>query len=421
MNKHFKSASWSKGLNIYEVNIRQYTPEGNFNSFTMHLDRLADMGVKVLWMMPITPISRKVRQGSLGSYYACSSYTKINPEYGNLEDFKTLVKSAHEKGMKVIIDWVANHTGWDHEWTVTHPEWYIRDEQGNFTERNGWHDVIDLNYQDENMQSEMIRSMQFWIRECNIDGFRCDMAHLVPINFWQAARSACDAIKELFWLGETEDMQHVPVFDATYAWEWMHISELMIKGKKSVQDFYQVLHHYSQYPSGCSKLYFTSNHDENSWNGTEYEKYGDAAKVMAMFTATWNGIPLVYSGQELPNHKRLKFFDKDLIEWNGTTPSLHEFYKNLLHLSVLDAIHSGETFILPTQHQNVVAYLRIGNSSKVLVLLNFGYETKVRVEIAHEKLSGAYHHFQSGLTFQFSDREGYELEAFRGLIYVSKH
>ena len=418
MNKFFTTAGWANGLNIYEVNIRQYTSEGNFKAFMLHLDRLADMGVKVLWMMPITPISRKVRQGSLGSYYACSSYTKINPEYGDVEDFKALVQSAQNKGMKVIIDWVANHTGWDHEWTVSHPDWYVRDEQGNFTERNGWHDVIDLNYQNENMRAEMIRSMQYWIQECNIDGFRCDMAHLVPVDFWQAARKACDGLKELFWLGETEDMQHIPVFDATYAWEWMHVSELMAKGRKSIQDFHQVLHHYSHYPVGCKKLFFTSNHDENSWNGTEYEKYGALAKVMAMFTATWNGIPLVYSGQELPNHKRLKFFDKDVIEWGADKPVLHDFYKCLLHLSNLDAISSGETFILPTSYEGILAFMRIGKNSKVLVLLNFSDQSKIRLEIEHDQLRGSYHHFQSALKFEFSNKEIFELEAQHGLIYT---
>lgn len=421
MKKYFNSASWATGLNIYEVNIRQYTMEGTFRAFMSHLDRLADMGVKVLWIMPITPISRKVRQGSLGSYYACSSYVKINPEFGTIEDFKALVDSAHEKGLKVIIDWVANHTGWDHEWTIIHPDWYVRDEQGNFTERNGWHDVIDLNYQSEDMRSEMIKSMQFWVKECNIDGFRCDMAHLVPVNFWQSARASCDELKELFWLGETEDMNHVPIFDATYAWEWMHVSELMAKGKKSIQDIHQVLHHYSQYPTGCVKLFFTSNHDENSWNGTEYEKYGDAAKVMAMFTATWSGIPLIYSGQELPNHKRLKFFDKDLIEWGSNSPLLHNFYQNLLQLSNLDAIQNGDTFILPTNHQNIISFLRIGKNSKVLVLLNFSNEAKLKLEVAHEQLSGTFHHFQSGLTYQFSDQEVFELEAFHGLIYVCEN
>ncbi len=163
------------------------------------------MGVEILWLMPITPISQKERLGSLGSYYACSSYTKINPEFGNLNDFKQLVDAAHQLGFKLIIDWVANHTGWDHHWTFEHPDWYVKDVNGMFTEVNGWKDVIDLDYNQANMRQAMIKAMQYWVRECDIDGFRCDMAHLVPLDFWVEARKQCDALKPLFWLAECDE------------------------------------------------------------------------------------------------------------------------------------------------------------------------------------------------------------------------
>ncbi|TXT33545.1 MAG: alpha amylase [Chitinophagaceae bacterium] len=180
MSTEFSTVAWAKDATMYEVNIRQYTQEGTFKAFAKHLPRLKEMGVTLLWLMPITPISKKVRQGTLGSYYASSSYTSINPEFGTLDDFKQLVTEAHQLGFKIIIDWVANHTGWDHHWTIEHPDWMMKDEAGNFTEKNGWHDVIDLNFDVPQMRTALIDAMRFWVTECDIDGFRCDMAHLVP-------------------------------------------------------------------------------------------------------------------------------------------------------------------------------------------------------------------------------------------------
>jgi len=225
MAVHFKTVDWAVNTNIYEVNIRQYTPEGTFNAFAKHLPRLKDMGVDILWLMPITPISVAERQGTLGSYYACSSYVQINPEFGNLADFKKLVDEAHILGIKLIIDWVANHTGYGHEWTINHADWYMKDAAGNFTEENGWKDVIDLNYDVAPMREAMIKAMQYWVTECDIDGFRCDMAHLVPLDFWMGARKQCDRLKPLFWLAECEEVKYHDAFDVSYAWQWMHTTE----------------------------------------------------------------------------------------------------------------------------------------------------------------------------------------------------
>ncbi len=310
MSKPFKIVPWAQSASIYEVNIRQYTPEGSFHAFAQQLPRLRDMGIDILWLMPVTPISVAERQGTLGSYYACSSYTEINPEFGSKADFHALVEQAHALGMKLIIDWVANHTGCDHHWTNEHPDWYVKDSDGNFTERNGWKDVIDLDFSNASMRQAMIGSMQYWVKEFDIDGFRCDMAHLVPLDFWIEARKACDAVKPLYWLAECEEIQYHDAFDTSYAWWWMHTTEKFVKGEAGLHEIREVLHAYSQYPVGASKLFFTANHDENSWNGTEYEKYGNCAKAWAVFTCTWQAIPLIYSGQENPNLKRLAFLIK---------------------------------------------------------------------------------------------------------------
>lgn len=419
MNKKFATVDWAKGANIYEVNIRQYTTEGTFTAFLNHLPRLREMGVEILWLMPITPISEKEKLGSLGSYYACSSYMQVSPEFGNLNDFKHLVREAHQLGFKLIIDWVANHTGWDHEWTLSHPEWYIKNTQGGFTERNGWQDVIDLDYDNENMREAMIDAMKYWVEECNIDGFRCDMAHLVTLDFWKQARAACDAVKPLFWLAECEELRYHEAFDVSYAWSWMHITGKYARGEASLHDVREVLHSYSQYPENASKLFFTSNHDENSWNGTEYEKYGKAARAWAVFTATWQGgMPLIYSAQESPNTKRMEFFHKDLFEWKHPL-QLESFYKTLLHLHKTNpAIHGGETFILPSDHDNqLMVFLRRKNESVVLVLLNLSNQDRLKVHVQHEWLTGRFNSIFSGLQFSFNGKESFELQAGEYFVY----
>jgi alpha-amylase len=382
MNIHFDPVSWSLNTNIYEVNLRQYFPESTFQSFIKELPRLADMGIKILWFMPIMPISHKMRQGKLGSYYACSAYTDTNPEYGTVSDFKDIVKIAHDNGMKVIIDWVANHTGWDHEWTRTNPGFYKKNANGEFYDGNGWADVIDLNFYDQAMRNEMISAMEFWIKECDIDGFRCDMAHLVPFDFWRDARRQLETLKPLFWLAETEDDNYQYAFDCSYAWKFMHLSENIVKQQAGVDELRLLLSVYlkKRLPY-TNHLFFTSNHDENSWNGTEYEKYGPAALCFAVFTCTWNGLTLVYSGQELPNHKRLAFFDKDPIQWTGKY-ELHDFYKKLLCLRSAFGEEATEIITLDTTgDRHIFTFLKISRFKQILVILNFsGVQQKAHIE-----------------------------------------
>ena len=393
---YFNAPEWSADTNIYEINLRQYTPEGTFNAFKTHLPRLRDMGVEILWFMPITPIATEERLGTLGSYYACSDYVSTNPEYGSLEDFKQLVSAAHELGFKVIIDWVANHTGYGHTWAKANPEWYKLDAAGNFTEANGWKDVIDLDYSVSNMRSAMIAAMEFWVKACGIDGFRCDMAHLVPLDFWRAARTHLDQLKPLFWLAECEEISYHQVFDATYTWQWMVETRNFVQQRLPVQALNTVLSHYNDnYAPHALRLFFTTNHDENSWNGTEYEKYNGGAKALAVFSATWNGLPLVYSGQELPNLKRLEFFEKDTIAWTGTY-GLHNFYKTLLHLRKQNpALKAGhlevQTFRVHTNSpQHIFAYLRKNGPHQVLVFLLLSHEESLYFEVQDERIKGTY-------------------------------
>jgi alpha-amylase len=395
----YKKADWINTTNVYEVNLRQYTSEGTFNAFAKELPRLKEMGVETLWFMPITPIAQKEMKGTLGSYYACSDYTSINPEFGNLADFKNLVKLAHSMGLKVIIDWVANHTGWDHVWTKTQPGYFKMDAAtNNFKIASGMDDIIELNYKNPALRKAMIDAMRFWITECDIDGYRCDLAFWVELDFWLEARTELEKTKTLFWLAENDPLEHADyfkAFDACYTWAWMHKTEEFYKKNQDKSMLDSIL---QQYDTICAStnipLWFTSNHDENSWNGSEYEKYGDMAKALAVFSFTWNGMPMIYSGQELPNTKRLKFFDKDVIEWDGKYELL-EFYKILLTLkknnSALRAADAAVTTYLltTTADKSILAFLRKNGSNEVLVFINFSQQ-KINFHINDAYLTGEF-------------------------------
>jgi alpha-amylase len=391
---------WVSTTNIYEVNLRQYTKEGTFKAFAKHLPRLRDMGVEVIWFMPITPISVKNRKGTLGSYYACSSYVETNPEFGTIEDFQSVVQQIHGLGMKVIIDWVANHTGWDHEWTVAHPEYYNTNADGSFKPPvENWEDVIHLNFNNPELREAMIDAMKFWADECNIDGFRCDMAMLVPLDFWLQARKELDAIRPLFWLGEFDqwggDEPYAKAFDVSYSWHWMHISEEFYKKKLRLAVLDEALTGYQyKQPYQHIRSFFTSNHDENSWNGSEYEKYGYAALPFAVLSCMWNGIPLIYSGQEIPNQKRLAFFDKDEIQWKAN-PKLHQFYQILLrfrkqHPALKAANRSVITWrIATTELDHLFSFVRKAGAREVITILNLSGH-KHKFHINDTRLAGVY-------------------------------
>lgn len=416
--KSFAIPAWAVNTNIYEVNIRQYTPEGTFKAFTEHLPRLQRMGIATIWLMPVTPISKIKRQGSLGSYYACSHYKALNPEFGNARSFKALIKKAHALGMQVMIDWVANHTGADHIWTQENAGWYVQDEQSNFTERNGWVDVYDLDYTKADMRAAMIDAMQYWILEYDIDGFRCDMAHLVPLDFWADARKSCDAIKPLCWLAETDESSYHEVFDISYAWKWMHVSEQLVRGHASAPDLMRVLQDYFWEGKRLKKLMFTSNHDENSWNGTEYEKYGHAAKTLAAFTLCWPGIPLIYSGQEIPNHRRLLFFDKDHLGWPVQQPSLETFYSRLLHFFKRYP-HDKEFVEVVYTSARVIAFI-LGKQKPLFALFNFSPFDRERVIFDHSMIQGVFENLSTGISYHFNGKTSFELQAWEYLLYVQK-
>ena len=429
VHNEYKKADWINNTNVYEVNLRQYTKEGTFNAFARELPRLKEMGVETLWFMPITPIAHKNMKGSLGSYYACSDYTSINPEFGNLDDFKNLVKEAHSMGFKVIIDWVANHTGWDHVWTKIHPEYYLKDTTTNdFKMASGMEDIIELDYKNPALRKAMIDAMRYWVTECDIDGYRCDLAFWVELDFWLEARTELEKTKTLFWLAESDPLEHgdyFKAFDACYTWTWMHKTEDFYKKDQDKNSLDTVL---QQYNAVCSTidipLWFTANHDENTWNGTEYEKYGNMANALSVFSFTWNGMPMIYSGQELPNTKRLKFFDKDPIDWNNRY-QLNDFYKTLLSLKKNNpSLRAGDAAV--TTHlfttsadKSILAYLRKNGNSEVLVFINFSKE-KVSFEVDDVHFTGHFTNVFSKEEQDFTLQKHFELQPWDYKVFEKK-
>ncbi len=426
MTASSKTVDWAHNTNIYEVNVRQYTPEGTFNAFGNELRRLKEMGVGTLWFMPITPIAQKNKKGSMGSPYACSDYTAINPEFGTMDDFKKLVKDAHDMGFKVIIDWVANHTGWDHVWTKTHPEYFLRDSSTkDFKIASGMDDIIELDYKNPALRNAMVEAMKFWVNETDIDGFRCDLASWVEADFWEEARPKVDSAKHLFWLGEFDELEgpeYGKIFDASYSWKWMHKTRDFYQHHLPLQELESLLEQYSSIGDGSMRAWFTTNHDENSWNGTEYDKYGEMAGALAVFSATWNGIPLLYSGQEMPNRKKLEFFEKDAIQWTGQY-QLNDFYKTLLNLhSDHPALRAGDSQvkthrIKTTDDAHVFSFLRKNGDREVLVILNLSSKDSLNMEIADDKIGGTFKNvFQSGNRNMDKERN-FSMQAWEYIVF----
>lgn len=379
---------WIKKSTMYEVNIRQYTPEGTFNAFSSHLPRLKELGVDILWLMPIQPIGEVNRKGSLGSYYSVKNYKELNPEFGTMEDFKTLVKMTHDLGMYIVIDWVPNHSSWDNPLVTEHPEWYDKDSLGNMYSPFDWTDVVQFDYDQQGLRGYMTETLNYWLDETDLDGFRFDVAHKVPIDFWEQLRPALlESHPDILMLAEAEDRKlHEKAFDMTYAWEFHHIMNEVAKQAKTVSAINTYLDSAAvNYNPNDIRLYFTSNHDENSWNGTVWERMGDAAEVMAVLTYGLPGMPLIYSGQEAGLDHRLLFFEKDEIPWKDHF--LKSVYTNLNRIKkenpALWNPGFGGTFVSISSDKpnQVLAFKRIKDKNEVIFILNLSPD-KVKVSLS---------------------------------------
>ncbi|MBT8189690.1 MAG: alpha-amylase [Bacteroidia bacterium] len=398
--KEFSLPEWAISANLYELNTRQFSQEGNFQAIIDELPRLKSMGVDIIWLMPVQPISMKNRKAKgdlmvediddpeerkkyLGSPYAVGDYLKINPDYGDPSKFKELVKKAHAQDMYLIIDWVPNHTGWDNPWITDHPEWYTKDDDGNIIDPIdyntgkswGWTDVADLNFDNQEMRQAMIDAMKFWLTEYDIDGFRVDVAHGVPQDFFDSLTPALTDVKDdIFLLAESnvESHRNNKTYHATYGWEFHHLMNEIARGEKPVKE---IQHWYekdkSRYKEGFH-IHFTSNHDENTWAGTVFERMGDGHKALAVLAATLEGMPLVYNGQEEPLRKRLEFFVKDPIDWKDYAYT--EFYKGLFDLkddnkALWNGKHGSDPVFEYIDDKSIV-FSRAKDDNKVIVILN---------------------------------------------------
>lgn len=394
---------WTKNANIYEVNIRQYSKEGTFNAFAKSLPRLKEMGVDILWFMPIHPIGIKNAKGSLGSYYAVRNYKAVSDDYGTIEDFKALVDKAHKLGMHVLIDWVANHTSWDNVWLIEHEDYYEKDSIGNFISPFDWSDVIALDYKNESMREAMADALKFWLTETNIDGFRCDVAGEVPTDFWEWVRPQLNAVKPVFMLAEAEKPELLnKAFDMDYGWEFHHIMNGIAKGEKNAKDVIAYLNREDEkFPQNSLKLYFITNHDENSWNGTVSERLGDAADLCSVMTFTLGGMPLTYSGQESANNKRLKFFEKDVIDWKDY--SKHVFLSKLIKIkhenqAVWNGNFGGEyTILANNKDDKFLSFKKSKNGNELYILLNLSKDA-YKVNVQTEDLSNYKQLINNGIT-----------------------
>jgi glycosidase len=389
---------WSRQATIYEVNLRQYTPEGTINAFAAQLPRLKAMGVDILWLMPVHPIGVKHRKGTLGSYYAVRDYLAVNPEFGTQADLKRLVDEAHALGMKVILDWVANHTAWDNPWVTQHPGWYKKNAAGQIypatfgegDKKEEWTDVVALDYTQPALRQAMTEALLFWVREVGIDGYRCDVASLVPTSFWEEARAALDRVKPVFMLAESDAPDlHAKAFDMTYDWGLGNLMRRIAKGKATAADLARHLREPNKaYPADAYRMVFTSNHDWNSWDGSDTELYGPAFKAMAVLAATLPGMPLVYGGQEAGLDKRVAFFEKDPIAWNDRP--LVDFYTGLFQLKhqhpvLANGSAGGALEIVETGHPAVFAFRRVKDGQRLTVVVNLSGQNQT---LAHHATLG---------------------------------
>jgi glycosidase len=395
-----ENPDWSRNAVIYQINTRQFTPEGTFAAAQQHLPRLRELGVDILWLMPVQEIGRKNRKGTLGSPYSIRDYKSVNSEFGDLASLRQFVNSAHELGMYVILDWVANHTAWDNPLTGQYPEWYAKDWKGDFHSPawTDWSDVIELDYSQPALRRYMTDTMKWWVSEVGMDGFRCDVAGFVPLDFWENLRGELEAIRPVFMLAEWEQRDlHARAFDATYTWGFYDTLHRIAMGEAdaSAMAFYYYEKN-NAWPRGAMRLTFASNHDKNAWEGTQFEAFGPALESVIVLSFVSEGIPMIYNGQEAGNTKRLAFFERDPIAWREHP--VGDLYRRLIALKKSNpALWNGRWGAEMIQVTNseptaVFSFARVGEGNKVLALFNFSDQPR-SVRLLEGPWPGTYRNF----------------------------
>jgi glycosidase len=400
-----KHPAWSRDAVLYQINTRQFTPEGNFAAAEKQLPRLKRLGVDILWLMPVQPIGVENRKGGLGSPYSVRDYRGVNPEFGDLADLKRFIVAAHEQGFRVILDWVANHTAWDNALLEQHPEWYARDAEGRLYPPpwTDWSDVATLDYSQQGLRRYMAESMKWWVEEVGFDGFRCDVAGFVPLDFWDALRAELDTIRPVFMLAEWEERDlHARAFDATYTWGFYDTLREIAGGRADVgalTGYYYAKN--NAWPRDGMRMTFVSNHDKNAWEATQFEAFGDALEAAIVLSFTSDGIPMIYNGQEAGNPKRLAFFEKDPIEWREH--AVGDLYRRLIELKKANSALWNGAWGAPmiqvhnTSPASVFSFVRANERDGVFAVFNFSAATQETV-FSSDAFAGTYRDFASGRT-----------------------
>lgn len=369
---------WSRDAAIYQINTRQFTDEGTFAAAAEHLARIKELGTTIVWLWPVHEIGLHNRKGKLGSPYAVKDYFSVNPEFGTLDDLRDFVATAHDLGLHVILDWVANHTAWDNPLVAEHPDWYDRDVNGDLrpTPWWDWTDVIDLDYSQPGLRKYMTGAMRHWVVEADIDGFRCDVAGFVPTDFWNNVRRELDTIKPVFLLAEAEHRDlHIEAFDMTYGWSWYDAMHSVATGEAGLEELYSYYAtNEKAFPRDAMRMTFVSNHDKNAWEGTEFEQFGDAVEAAIVLSVVGEGMPLVYNGQEAGNTRRIAFFERDPITWRDHP--MGELYRRLLALKRgTTALHNAAwgarmIDVHNSDHDHVMSFIRRSDRDQVFAVLN---------------------------------------------------
>jgi glycosidase len=368
---------WVRGGVIYEIFPRVFSAEGNFDGVTAQLERLQELGVNVLWLMPIHPIGQEKKKGSIGSPYAVRDYYAINPDYGTAGDLKRLVREAHRREMKVIIDIVANHTSWDSVMMKT-PEFYVHDAAGKITYPHDWSDVAELNYDNPSLRRYMIDMLKFWLREFDLDGFRCDVAGEVPTDFWEQARSELERVKpDILMLAESDKPELlVRAFDLDYSWP-LHgtLNDVLQGGKPATALRATWESDLSKYPRGALRMRFSDNHDERR----AIARFGERAALAAsalMFTL--DGVPLLYNGMEVGDTAESgdpALFERLMIFWPivKRRPEFPRFYRQMIALrKAHTALVGGElVWLRNSDEARVVTFARRDPAEEIVVAINF--------------------------------------------------
>ncbi len=417
---------WTKSAAIYQVNLRQFTPEGTFVAAEKELPRLKDLGIGIVWLMPIHKIGAAHRKGTLGSPYAVQDYYSVNPEFGTLDDLKHFVATSHGLGLHLILDWVGNHTAWDNVLVKQHPEWYVRNWKGDLTPTPwwDWEDIIDLDYTKPALREYMTKAMLYWVKTADIDGYRCDAAGFVPLDFWNEARRQTDAVKPTFWLAEwqSRDME-ARAFDMLYGWSWYDAVRAVTMGKKT--DLSEIFTYYSWnekfYPRDGMAMIFVSNHDKNAWEGTEFEQFGPGLDPAIILSVVGEGMPLIYNGQEAGYNHRLKFFEKDPIVWKPSAEG--DLYKKLLALktanSALWNAHWGARMIpvVNSAPNQVLSFVRQNSKDKVVAVLNLSGQPQT-VTFTDRLQDGHYTEYLTGKPADLNASTKLELKPWASMIFV---